>query len=90
MVLADLAERGLRVPQDISIVSVGGSFDTASLSTPLDSIPLVPEASCDLAVELALRSLDDDRPEPGLRLIPPIYQLAELRSHRRHAHPPPH
>ena len=30
VVLADLAERGLRVPEDISIVSVGGSFDAGS------------------------------------------------------------
>jgi DNA-binding LacI/PurR family transcriptional regulator len=73
VVLADLAERGLRVPEDISIVSVGGSFDAGALATPLDSIPLVPEASCDLAVDLALRSLDDDRPDPGLRLIAPVY-----------------
>ncbi len=73
VVLADLAERGLRVTEDISIVSVGASFDTGALSTPLDSIPLVPETSCDLAVELALRSLDEHPPEPGLRLIPPIY-----------------
>ncbi len=65
VVLADLAERGLRVPEDISIVSVGGSFDAGALATPLDSIPLVPQASCDLAVDLALRSLDDDRPDPG-------------------------
>ena len=73
VVLADLAERGLRVPEDISIVSVGGSFDAGALATPLDSIPLVPEASCDLAVDLALRSLDDDRPDPGVRLIAPVY-----------------
>jgi DNA-binding LacI/PurR family transcriptional regulator len=83
VVLADLAERGLRVPEDISIVSVGGSFDTGALSTPLDSIPLVPESSCDLAVELALRSLDQDRPEPGLRLIDPVY------SERGSVAPPP-
>jgi DNA-binding LacI/PurR family transcriptional regulator len=73
IVLADLADRGLRVPEDISIVSVGGSFDGGILATPLDTIPLVPEASCDLAVELALRSLDANPPEPGLRLIPPTY-----------------
>ncbi|HYJ49974.1 MAG TPA: hypothetical protein VEX12_08665, partial [Microbacterium sp.] len=35
--------------------------------------PLVPQASCDLAVELALRSLGDEPPEPGLRLIAPMY-----------------
>ncbi|MET0828524.1 MAG: LacI family DNA-binding transcriptional regulator [Microbacterium sp.] len=73
VVLGELAERGLRVPDDISIVSVGASFDTGALATPLDSIPLVPEASCDLAVDLAISSLGDDRPEPGLRLIAPVY-----------------
>lgn len=72
-VLAELEERGLRVPEDVSVISVGASFDTASLSTPLDTIPLVPEASCDLAVQLAVQALDDTPPEPGLRLIPPTH-----------------
>ncbi|HWM15043.1 MAG TPA: LacI family DNA-binding transcriptional regulator [Microbacterium sp.] len=73
VVLGELVERGLSVPRDISIVSVGASFDTSALATPVDSIPLVPEASCDLAVALAIRSLGDDRPEPGLRFIAPSY-----------------
>lgn len=73
VVLGELTERGLRVPADVSVVSVGASFDTSALSFPLDSIPLVPETSCDLAVDLAIRSLGDDRPEPGLRLIAPTY-----------------
>lgn len=73
VVLTELAERGLRVPEDVSIVTVGASFDTTALSTPLDSIPLIPAASCDLAVDLALQCLGPDRPEPGLRLIPPVY-----------------
>ncbi len=73
VVLGEFAERGLSVPADISVVSVGASFDTTALATPLDSIPLVPEASCDLAVDLAIRSLGEDRPEPGLRLIAPTY-----------------
>ena len=73
VVLGELAERGLDVPGRVSIVSVGASFDTAALARPLDSIPLIPEASCDLAVSLAIRSLGEERPEPGLRLIPPSY-----------------
>jgi DNA-binding LacI/PurR family transcriptional regulator len=72
-VLAEVEARGLSVPADVSIVSVGAVFDTATLSTPLDSLPLVPQASCDLAVELALESLGAPRPEPGIRLIPPTY-----------------
>lgn len=73
VVLGELAERGLRVPEDVSLVSVGASFDTAALRTPVDMIPLVPQTSCDLAVDLALQSLGEDRPEPGLRLIDPVY-----------------
>lgn len=73
VVLGEITSRGLSIPGDISVISVGASFDTAALSPALDSIPLVPEASCDLAVDLAIRSLGDDRPEPGLRLIAPVY-----------------
>lgn len=72
-VLAELDARGLSVPGDVSIVSVGASFDLGALPVALDSIPLVPEASCDLAVDLALQMLGPDRPEPGVRLIAPTY-----------------
>lgn len=72
-ILAEIAERGLRVPEDVSVIAVGASFDTAALATPIDSIPLVPEASCDLAVQLAVQALDDSPPEPGIRYIPPTY-----------------
>jgi DNA-binding LacI/PurR family transcriptional regulator len=72
-VLAEIADRGLRIPEDLSVISVGASFDTTTLATPMDSIPLVPQASCDLAVELALESLEAIRPEPGLRLLAPTY-----------------
>ncbi|WP_019181345.1 LacI family DNA-binding transcriptional regulator [Microbacterium yannicii] len=72
-ILAEIAERGLRVPQDVSVITVGASFDTAALSIPVDSIPLVPQASCDLAVELAVQALDDTPPEPGIRFVAPTY-----------------
>nr|BFF10218.1 hypothetical protein GCM10025699_15210 [Microbacterium flavescens] len=72
--LAELDSRGLRVPEDVSVISVGASFDLSTLTVPVDSIPLVPEESCDLAVDLALEMLGPDRPEPGLRLIPPVYE----------------
>ncbi|MGN8553915.1 UNVERIFIED_CONTAM: LacI family transcriptional regulator [Microbacterium sp. SLM126] len=71
--LAELDARGLRVPEDVSVVSVGASFDLTALPVALDSLPLVPESSCDLAVDLALQALGPDRPEPGVRLIPPTY-----------------
>lgn len=72
-VLAELSARELSVPQDVSIISVAASFDTGVLSVPIDAIPLIPEASCDLAVDLAMRSLTADRPKPGLHFIAPTY-----------------
>lgn len=72
-VLAELAERGLSIPEDVSIVSVATSFDTSALPVPVDVIPLIPEASCDLAVDLAVRCLSEHPPEPGLHLIEPTY-----------------
>lgn len=71
--LSELDARGLSVPQDVSVISVGASFDLSALPVALDSIPLVPEASCDLAVDLALQTLGPDRPEPGVRLIAPTH-----------------
>ncbi|MFG6490931.1 LacI family DNA-binding transcriptional regulator [Microbacterium sp. P03] len=73
-VLAELAERGLEVPGDVSVVSVGGTFDTTRFAIALDCVPLVPTASCDLAVDLAMRALGDTAPAPGVYLIAPIYQ----------------
>jgi DNA-binding LacI/PurR family transcriptional regulator len=72
-VLTELESRGLRVPDDISVLSLGASFDTAGLPIALDSIPLIPEASCDLAVALALEALGPTAPEPGVRYVAPTY-----------------
>ncbi len=74
--LAEIADRGLSVPRDLSVVSVAASFDTSALSLELDVIPLSAEPSCDLAVELAVRSLTPDRPEPGLHLLAPVTATA--------------
>ncbi|MFG6402092.1 MULTISPECIES: LacI family DNA-binding transcriptional regulator [unclassified Microbacterium] len=71
--LEALAAEGLAVPGDVSVIAVGASFDTAALPTPVDTIPLVPQASCDLAVDLAVRALGPDRPAPDLYLLEPTY-----------------
>jgi DNA-binding LacI/PurR family transcriptional regulator len=73
VVLAELAARGLSVPDDVSLVSVAASFDTTALSQAIDVIPLDPVPSCDLAVALAVRSLTPEGVTPGLHLIPPSY-----------------
>ena len=74
LLLGTLEEHGLVVGEDVSVVSAAASFDTSSLRVPLDTIPLVPQQSCDLAVELAVRHLDQGGATPEIHLIPPEYR----------------
>ncbi|WEK62395.1 MAG: LacI family DNA-binding transcriptional regulator [Candidatus Microbacterium colombiense] len=76
ILLTVLAERRLRVGIDVSIVSAAASFDTTLLPTPVDTIPLVPQDSCELAVEIAVQRLEDPRLTPQIHLIPPTYHDA--------------
>jgi len=76
ILLGILGERGLRLGVDVSIVSAAASFDTAMLPAPIDTIPLVPQDSCELAVEIAVRRLEDPRLPAQIHLIPPIYRPA--------------
>ena len=73
-VLAVLSSRGLTVGRDVSLISVATSFDESRLGIPIDTIPLVPSASCDVAVELALARLDDPAREPVVHLVAPEYR----------------
>ncbi|WP_350352936.1 LacI family DNA-binding transcriptional regulator [Microbacterium sp. A8/3-1] len=72
--LAVLDERGLRVGEDVSVISAAASFDTTTLPVPVDTIPLVPQQSCELAVDLAVRRLEEADVRPGIHLIPPEYR----------------
>lgn len=71
--LDELATLGCRVPDDVSVVSVGSTFDTAAFHPPIDSIPLVPSASCELAVELAMHLVEGEAVPAGVHLIAPEY-----------------
>jgi len=73
VVLVELAALGKSVPGDVSIVSVGSSFDTDAQPTPVDSIPLVPQSSCELAVDLAIELIAGRPVASGLHLIAPTY-----------------
>lgn len=70
------AERGLQVGRDVSVISAAASFDTSALSVAVDTIPLIPQRSCDLAVELAVERLDEPGRPPRVHLIPPEYRPA--------------
>lgn len=74
VLLSVLAEHGLRVGEDVSVISAAASFDTAALPVPVNTIPLVPQRSCELAVDLAVRHLDDPLVPAEIHLIPPEYR----------------
>jgi DNA-binding LacI/PurR family transcriptional regulator len=74
--LSTLSDHGLTVGRDVSVISAATAFDTAALSIPVDTIPLVPSRSCDLAVEIALRHLEEKNIAPEIHLIPPDYRTA--------------
>lgn len=72
-VLELLRMGGISIPGDMSVISAGSTFDTSRFTPPLDVIPLVPAASCDRAVELAITQLSE-RLKPRVELIAPIYR----------------
>ena len=72
MVLELLSQRGIRVPEDLSIVSACSSFDTDHLNPPLDVIPLPSDASCSRAIQLIMAQLQDNA-SPHVELIEPSY-----------------
>ena len=73
-VLDELAARDLLIPTDVAVISVGSTFDTTTMHPPLDVVPLVPQASCDRAVDLAMQLLSETAPAPGVYLIAPEYR----------------
>lgn len=68
-----LAARNFNVPEHISLVSAGTSFDMHELDVPLDSIPLIAQDSCARAVALAMKSLEAPL-DPRVELLPPTYR----------------
>ncbi|MDR6865835.1 DNA-binding LacI/PurR family transcriptional regulator [Microbacterium resistens] len=76
LLLDTLAAHGLQVGKDVSVVSAAASFDTSTLAVPIDVIPLVPQQSCELAVDLAVRRLEGDDLAARVHLIPPEYHSA--------------
>ncbi|WP_314422315.1 LacI family DNA-binding transcriptional regulator [uncultured Microbacterium sp.] len=76
ILLRTLDARGLRVGVDVSVISAAASFDPTTLAVPIDSIPLIPQQSCELAVELAEQHLEHPGTPARIHLIPPEYHSA--------------
>jgi len=74
--LDTLAAHGLTVGHDVSVISAGASFDTSALPIAIDTIPLVPQQSCELAVDLAVQHLENPNVPARIHLIPPEYHSA--------------
>lgn len=74
--LETLSARGLSVGDDVSVISAAASFDTSGLPVPIDTIPLVPQQSCELAVDLAVQHLEAPGMPAQIHLIPPEYHSA--------------
>lgn len=73
-VLDAVSARGLDVPHDVSLISVGAIFDTSGYHRAIDSIPLVPERSCELALQELVDAVEKKHVEPGVRLVTPEYR----------------
>ncbi|MGO3884896.1 MAG: LacI family DNA-binding transcriptional regulator [Mycetocola sp.] len=73
-VLEVLRSGGYRIPSDISIISLGTTTDTSVLEPPLDVIPLIPQASCDRAIERLVARLEGESPTRSVELLAPEYR----------------
>lgn len=76
VLLETIAAHGLTVGTDVSVISAAASFDTAALPVAIDTIPLVPQRSCELAVDLAVSQLEDPNVPARIHLLPPEYHSA--------------
>lgn len=71
---AALADRGLSVPQDISVIAAGMTPLLARAPLPFDSLPLDPALTCPVAVDILVGLIDGSRPSSTVILVPPVYQ----------------
>lgn len=73
-VLPELTARGIRVPQDVSVISAGMTPAPAHAPLPFDSLPLDPALTCPVAVDLLVDLIEGNRPAQAVTLVPPVYQ----------------
>ena len=69
-VLSRLADRGVSVPDDISVVGVGDVMISAMSTPPLTSVALPKSRAAQVGVELLLRMLQDVTLEPEQIVLP--------------------
>jgi DNA-binding LacI/PurR family transcriptional regulator len=67
-----LARRGLRVPDDVSVVAVGMTPDPARSALPFDAFPLDPGLTCPVAVDTLVGIIEGSLAPGGVTLVPPV------------------
>lgn len=68
------ARRGLRVPEDLSVVTVGMTPDLSRPALPFDSWPLDPALTCPVAVDVLVGLIQGTAAPGGVTLVPPVHQ----------------
>ena len=66
LVLQQLQASGLRVPDDISVLSCGTYFEGELMPQPITEMPVMPQELCSKAVDLLVDAIDEHRDIKGL------------------------
>ncbi|MCI1675614.1 MAG: LacI family transcriptional regulator [Ancrocorticia sp.] len=72
--LPALAARGLSVPHDISVIEAGTTPDASTSPLPFDSLPLDPNQTCPVALDLLVDLIEHQRKPGDIILVPPRYE----------------
>lgn len=73
--LAHLAEQGVSIPGDLSVLAAAASYATDELEPPLSAVPLPLETMCRGAVENTMRAIESGGADvvSGVEFIAPTY-----------------
>lgn len=69
-----LADRGLAVPGDISVVAAGMTPVLSRTPLPFDALPLDPALTCPVAVDILVGLIEGVAPASSVTLVAPKYQ----------------
>lgn len=72
--LTALADQGLAVPHDVSVVAAGMTPAMARTPLPFDALPLDPALTCPVAVDILVDLIAGVAPRHEVTLVPPVYQ----------------
>lgn len=71
---AALAERGLSVPSDMSVIAAGMTPVLSRTPLPFDALPLDPALTCPVAVDILVGLIEGVAPASPVTLVAPAYQ----------------